>query len=141
MNERKHAHDRSVLHVAPRQCPVCSGELHVARLQCDSCNTGLEGKFSLGRFARLSREQLAFVEAFLACRGKIKDVEQLVGMSYPTVVLRLDEVVSAMGFEQKHGSSPSRAAERQEILNDLAEGKLNATQAAAKIRRLKKGDA
>jgi hypothetical protein len=137
MNERKPAHDPAALHVAPRQCPVCSGELHVARLQCDSCNTGLEGKFSLGRFARLSREQLAFVEAFLACRGKIKDVEQLVGMSYPTVVLRLDEVVSAMGFEQKSGSSPSRAAARQKILNDLAEGKLNATQAAAKIRSLK----
>ena len=130
------------LHAAPRQCPVCSGELHVARLQCDSCNTGLEGKFSLGRFARLSKEQLAFVEAFLACRGKIKDVEQLVGMSYPTVVLRLDEVVSAMGFEQSARSSHSRAAERQEILNDLAEGKLNATEAASKIRALrKKGDA
>jgi hypothetical protein len=139
MNVPKHGVS---LHAAPRQCPVCSGELHVARLQCDSCNTGLEGKFSLGRFARLSKEQLAFVEAFLACRGKIKDVEQLVGMSYPTVVLRLDEVVSAMGFEQSAGSSHSRAAERQEILNDLAEGKMNATEAASKIRGLrKKGDA
>ena len=136
MNERKPANE---LHTAPRQCPVCSGELHVARLQCDSCNTGLEGKFSLGRFARLSKEQLAFVEAFLACRGKIKDVEQLVGMSYPTVVARLDEVVSAMGFEQKTASSHSHVAERQQILNDLAEGKLNATQAATKIRSLKKG--
>jgi hypothetical protein len=138
MNQPKHG---ASLHAAPRQCPVCSGELHVARLQCDSCNTGLEGKFSLGRFARLSKEQLAFVEAFLACRGKIKDVEQLVGMSYPTVVLRLDEVVSAMGFEQS-GGSHSRTAERQEILNDLAEGKMNATEAATKIRGLrKKGDA
>lgn len=135
MNPSKHT---ALLHTAPRQCPVCSGELHVARLQCDSCNTGLEGKFSLGRFARLSKEQLAFVEAFLACRGKIKDVEQLVGMSYPTVVLRLDEVVSAMGFEQNAGSSHLRAAERQEILNDLAEGKMNATEAAAKIRGLRK---
>lgn len=139
MNERKAANE---LHTAPRQCPVCSGELHVARLQCGSCDTALEGKFSLGRFARLSKEQLAFVEAFLACRGKIKDVEQLVGMSYPTVVLRLDEVVAAMGFGQKPANAHSQehSAARQKILNDLAEGKLNATQAATKIRSLKKGD-
>jgi hypothetical protein len=139
MKHREHTKESAQLHLAPRQCPVCSGELHVARLQCDSCNTGLEGKFSLGRFARLSREQLAFVEAFLACRGKIKDVEQLLGMSYPTVVLRLDEVVSAMGFDQKKvGNAPSHAVERQEILNDLSRGKMNATEAAAKIRALRK---
>ncbi len=141
MKHREPTNDHAQLHAAPRQCPVCAGELHVARLQCDGCDTGLEGKFSLGRFARLSREQLAFVEAFLACRGKIKDVEQLVGMSYPTVVARLDEVVSAMGFEQKDSAAAhSHAAARQEILNDLSKGKMNATEAAAKIRALRKKD-
>jgi hypothetical protein len=52
--------------------------------------------------------------------------------------MRASRSVSAC---KKSSSSPSRAAERQEILNDLAEGKLNATEAAAKIRSLKKGDA
>lgn len=127
------------MHMAPRQCPVCSGELHVARLQCDTCQTGLEGKFSLGRFAKLSREQLAFVEAFLACRGKIKDVEQLLGVSYPTVVARLDEVVSAMGFEASDSAKgPEHAAARKGILEEVASGTLNAAEAAARIRALKK---
>ena len=120
-------------HPAPRQCPVCSGELHVARLACDACHSGLEGKFSLGRFSKLSREQVAFVEAFLACRGKIKDVEQLLGISYPTVV------GSAMGFEtQESASSPTHAAARKEILEKVATGKLKAAEAAAQIRALRK---
>jgi len=128
-----------VNHLAPRQCPVCSGELHVARLACDACHTGLEGKFSLGRFSRLSKEQIAFVEAFLACRGKIKDVEQVLGVSYPTVVARLDEVVSAMGFEtHESASSPAQAAARKEILEKVASGKLDAAEAAAQIRALRK---
>ena len=126
-------------HPAPRQCPVCSSELHVARLECEACHTGLEGKFSLGRFARLTKEQVAFVEAFLACRGKIKDVEQLLGISYPTVVSRLDEVVSAMGFEtHESADSPAHAAARKEILEKVAEGKLKAAEAAAQIRALRK---
>ena len=40
-------------------CPVCAGELAVTRLRCGSCGTTLEGEFSVGRFARLSREQTA----------------------------------------------------------------------------------
>ena len=40
-------------------CPVCSGELAVTRLHCRSCGTTLEGEFSVGRFGRLTREQLA----------------------------------------------------------------------------------
>lgn len=129
----------SQLPSAPRQCPVCSSELYVARLQCSSCATALEGRFSLGRFGRLSKEQLSFVEAFLACRGKIKDVEQLLGVSYPTVVARLDDAITTMGFDAPTtASSPAQTAARKEILDKVAQGKLTASEAAAQIRALKK---
>ena len=51
-------------------CPVCSNELAVTRLHCRSCGTTLEGEFSVGRFGRLSREQLALLESFLRSRGQ-----------------------------------------------------------------------
>jgi len=47
----------------------------------------------------LTPEQIQFVEVFLKNKGKIKDVEAELEISYPTVVARLNEVVRAMGYE------------------------------------------
>ena len=60
-------------------CPVCSSELAVTRLHCRSCGTTLEGDFSVGRFGRLSREQLALLESFLRSRGNLRDMERELG--------------------------------------------------------------
>jgi hypothetical protein len=83
----------------PGRCPVCSSALTVTRLQCGTCGTGIDGAFGLGRLQALSPEQVQFVETFIKNRGKIKDVEADLGISYPTVVSRLNEVVRAMGYE------------------------------------------
>jgi hypothetical protein len=80
----------------------------------------------------LSREQIAFVEVFIKCRGKIKDVEQELGISYPTVIARLDQVVLAMDFPAEGGRS------QQGILDDLAGGKIDAKEAAARLKALAK---
>ncbi len=115
------------------RCPVCADELRIARLRCDTCGSTIDGNFTLGRFQRLTREQLQFVEVFLKCRGKIKDVEDELGVSYPTVVARLNEVVQAMGFEVRADDSDV-SARRQAILDELANGKLSAAEAAARLR-------
>lgn len=122
---------KTQVHVAPSHCPVCQTELQVTRLHCGNCSTSIEGSFPIGRFSRLSREQLAFLEAFVRCRGKIKDVEELLGISYPTVVARLDELVGSMGFESSAGEG---AADRRGILEQVASGKLTAKEAAALLR-------
>jgi len=87
------------MHPQPTQCPICGDELQVTRLHCAGCGTALEGAFTPGRWQHISSEQLAFAEVFIKRRGKIKDVEEELGISYPTVVARLNEVVQAMGFE------------------------------------------
>src|SRR5829696_10593027 len=86
-------------HQVLTRCPVCGDELRIVRLDCQACGSALEGSFTLGRFQRLTREQWQFVELFMLCRGKIKDVEERLGVSYPTVVARLNEVVRAKGYE------------------------------------------
>lgn len=112
---------------------MCAEPLRIARLECDACHTAIEGDFDNGRLGRLTREQLAFVEVFLECRGKIKDVEERLGLSYPTVVARLEQVVEALG-------APSRAAAPNaldDVLGALARKEISPSEAAKRIRRKK----
>jgi hypothetical protein len=116
-------------------CPVCGDEMRVVRLRCNSCETSLEGSFQLGRFLKLDPEQMHFVDVFLKCRGKIKDVEEELGISYPTVVARLNEVITAMGYEAQ--PAEEEAAEmRKQILDELSEGRISASEAAQRLREL-----
>jgi hypothetical protein len=122
-------------HPIPAQCPVCARALYVERVRCSACSTAVEGRFTLEWPARLSREQLNFVRVFVTCGGKIKDVEQALGVSYPTVVSRLDEVIAAVSGVDT--SAPSAGRSRRDILERLARGELDAQEAE----RLLKGAA
>src|SRR5215207_3739148 len=117
-------------HQVLTRCPVCGDDLRIVRLECPGCGSALQGNFTLGRLARLTREQLQFVEIFIRCRGKIKDVEEELGISYPTVVARLNEVVQAMGFEVRQEDA-DLASRRQQVLDELASGTVTAAEAAS----------
>ncbi len=117
-------------------CPVCSDEMRVVRLHCRNCETALDGNFELARFLRLSPEQLYFAETFIRNRGKIKGVEEELGISYPTVVARLDEVIAALGFETEHDEEELQDT-RREILDQLSEGGIDAEEAAKRLRELR----
>ena len=120
----------------PSHCPVCGDPLRVARLECDGCSTAIEGDFDNGRLGRLSREQIAFVEVFLECRGKIKDVEERLGLSYPTVVARLEGVVDALGAPGVRAET--RANEVDDILSALSRKEITPADAAKKIKARRK---
>lgn len=117
------------------QCPICQGTLHVSRLNCRSCDTTLEGHFTLGRLYQLSPAQLEFVETFVRCEGKINRVEQEIGLSYPAVRARLTDVIEAMGYEVG-ASEPETVPEetRREILAELSSGKISAEKALQILR-------
>ena len=91
-------------------CPVCSGDLTVTRLHCRSCGTALEGEFSVGRFARLDRDQMALLESFLRSRGNLKDMERELGISYPTVRNRVEALVRALGLGEPAPGAAGDAA-------------------------------
>ena len=133
-------------HEVDGTCPVCGSGMLVTRLSCAQCGSALEGAFVLsgratadthfGRLARLDRPQLEFVEAFLLCRGVIKNVEDMLGISYPTVKARLANVLDAMGFDS--GEEPPAAdlrRLRREILADLAAGRIGTEEAHALLAR------
>ena len=127
-------------------CPVCSGELAVTRLRCTSCGTTLEGEFSVGRFARLSRDQMTLLESFLRSRGNLRDIEREMGISYPTVRSRVEALVRALGFgprsdddaetETEDESPAAPPLTREAILQRLARHEISAEDAALAIRAL-----
>jgi hypothetical protein len=126
-------------------CPVCSSELAVTRLHCRSCGTTLEGDFSVGRFGRLNREQLALLESFLRSRGNLRDMERELGISYPTVRSRVEALVRALGFgprsdgdeaEEPAAGEPAAGRSREDILQALARHEISADDAATAIRAL-----
>ena len=133
-------------------CPVCAHELAVTRLRCGECGTTIEGEFGVGRFGRLTREQMQVLESFLRSRGNLRDMERELGISYPTVRARVEALVRALGFgprDETDGSSASTAAAaaaaaitdeisagRRDVLERLSRKELSAEEAADAIRAL-----
>jgi hypothetical protein len=132
-------------------CPVCEGELAITRLHCRSCGTALEGEFGVGRFGRLSREQLTLLESFLRSRGNLKDLERELGISYPTVRGRIEALLRALGLadgdepvvadEPAEADAPNPttdedAVARRAILDRLARREISAEDAAEALRSL-----
>ena len=147
-----------MVHDVIATCPVCSGELTIARLHCRSCGTALEGEFGVGRFGRLDREQMSLLESFLRSRGNLKEMERELGISYPTVRGRVDALIRSLGladgadvdadgefgagFAEDFADEPGSgdvAAERRAILERLARKEMSADDAAAALRELGTG--
>ena len=115
---------------SPGKCPICGDELQIARLSCPQCRTAIEGLFDQCRFCRLGTEQRRFAEVFIKCRGNIRELERELGISYPTVRGRLEQLLAAMGFS---------GAEVQPSADELEpESKATAT-ATAVLERLSEG--
>ena len=127
----------------PHRCPVCDHEMKISKLTCTFCPTKIEGEFSSCKFCRLPAEQLIFMEAFIKCRGNIKEVEKELGISYPTVRNRLDSVIEALGYGVDKDRSPEDEKEntseesqrRQGILEALERGEITAQEATHQMRK------
>ncbi|MGH2449158.1 MAG: DUF2089 domain-containing protein [Chloroflexota bacterium] len=127
------------MHPVIGRCPICRGELHVARLHCSTCGTMLEGEFDLGPLQRLNREQIQFVEAFIRSRGSLKDVGAELSMSYPTVNSRLNDILITLGYgDRAKVSEPAEPAvtpdTKRDILNRVREGQLSTADAERQLR-------
>ena len=117
------------------RCPICGQEMTIVRLHCRTCDSALEGNFEPTRFARLSLEQLDFLETFVRCQGKLNWVGDELDLSYPTVRSRLNDVIRALGFEildEPPAETRQRSVQhRHTVLEDLAAGRISAEEAIA----------
>ncbi len=111
----------------PTRCPSCGSQLEITELHCPSCGTAVRGTYPLDRFAALEPEEEQFLLVFLAARGNLKEVQDRLNLSYPTVRSRLDRLLAALGLSEE-GKAEERSPRRPEImelLNKLESGDMN----------------
>ncbi len=116
------------MYPVPTECSVCHDQLLVTGMVCRNCGTVLEGRFTMGRLGQLTPEQIHFVEVFLRSRGKLNRVQEELGLSYPTVRSRLEDVIRGLGYEVGEDRKTDDA-EREEVLGRLARREISAEEA------------
>src|SRR5271168_3513522 len=106
--------------------------LLVERVRIPEKQIAIEGAFTLPELARLTLEDQVFVTAFIRSHGSIKEMEQVFGVSYPTIKSRLNRIAGQLEFIETD-PSPSRA----EVLNRLNQGEITADEAIRVLQELK----
>jgi hypothetical protein len=100
----------------------------VERVRLVDSGIAIEGSFTLPPLAGLSAEDQVFVMAFIRCHGSIKDMEEMFGISYPTVKNRINRIAGQLELVEI-----VRAAPREEVIDRLERGEITAEEA---LRRL-----
>jgi hypothetical protein len=91
----------------------------------------MEGRFPISKLGLLPSDQQQFVEAFLVARGNIKEVEKELGISYPTVRKKLDEVIDTLGY-----APHKKRQEQLEILDTIERGEMSPQEGIAAMQAL-----
>jgi hypothetical protein len=92
----------------------------------------VEGRFELPQLARLSQEDQVFITAFVRSHGSIKEMEQIFGVSYPTIKSRLTRIADSLEFVETN-PAPSRS----DVLDRLKRGEISAQDAIQELEKLK----
>lgn len=111
----------------PTTCPSCGSQLEIAELHCPACGTTVRGAYPLDRFAALSPEDEQFLLTFLAARGNLKEVQDRLDLSYPTVRGRLDRVLASLGLasDDKMTEKTTHKPDVMDLLDKLEAGDLS----------------
>jgi hypothetical protein len=102
----------------------------VERVRVVDSGIAIEGSFTLPPLAGLPWEDQVFVMAFIRCHGSIKEMEEMFGISYPTVKNRLNRIARQFEFVEI-----VKLNAEEEVIGELERGEISAEEA---IRRLSK---
>jgi hypothetical protein len=102
----------------------------VEKVKLVDSDIAIEGSFSLPPLANLSPDDQVFVMAFMKCSGSIKEMEQMFGISYPTVKNRINRIAEQLEFVKITKTPPQEV-----VIEELERGEISAEEA---IRRLSK---
>jgi hypothetical protein len=103
-------------------------QMVVERVRLPEREIAIEGEFALPQLARLSAEDQVFVAAFLKSHGSIKEMEQVFGISYPTVKGRLNRIAAQLEFVE---TDPKPF--RNDVLDRLERGEISAADAIREL--------
>jgi hypothetical protein len=109
--------------------------LVVERVRLAGKDIAIDGRFELPQLARLSSDDQVFVTAFVRCHGSIKEMEQIFGVSYPTIKSRLNRIAQGLEFVETN-VAPTRAEVRDAIMDRLKAGEISAADAIRELEAL-----
>jgi hypothetical protein len=89
----------------------------------------IEGRFELPPLARLTMEDQVFVAMFVRSHGSIKEMEQVFGVSYPTIKNRLNKIADQLEVARIDTVQP-----KSEVLAQLERGEITVDEAIKKIK-------
>ena len=104
-------------------CPICKRELKIRELHCPHCEVSIRGNFENSWLAELNASQLEFVRLFLLVQGNLKELQEKLGISYPTVKNRLAEIIEIITKKEPETDKVI------DVLSDLEEGFINVDEA------------
>src|SRR5215467_3115029 len=102
--------------------------LIVERVRIADADIVVEGRFELPQLARLEAEDQVFIAAFVRSHGSIKEMEQIFGVSYPTIKARLNRIAQSLEFIDTNPAPP-----RSEVLERLERGEITAEDAIREL--------
>src|SRR3982751_2009605 len=100
----------------------------VERVRLSDRDIAIEGAFELPQLAKLSLEDQIFVVAFVRSHGSIKEMEQVFGVSYPTVKARLNRIAHTLAFVDIYPQPSS-----SDVLERLSRGEISAEDAIGEL--------
>ncbi len=115
----------------PTRFPGVNERPVVTRLEFTGEGISIEGRFELNEFALLESESLEFLRLYIKVRGNLKEVERILGVSYPTVRVRFDVLLQNLGYEPDAVTTDLR----DEVLTALEKGQVNVDEAIKKLKR------
>lgn len=122
---------------APSDCPVCGHHLSVTRLGCGSCGSEVGGVFASCGYCALDDADDELLRVFLVSRGNMREVEKHLGVSYPTARVRFTALLGRLGLvdagavEAPTDSSAAGTSSRDQVLADVATGRISPADATA----------
>ncbi|TMQ51656.1 MAG: DUF2089 domain-containing protein [Candidatus Eisenbacteria bacterium] len=115
---------------------LCAGRaVEILRARLVEQDVVVEGPFELPPLARLSSEDQTFVAAFVRCHGSIKQVEQLFGVSYPTIKNRLNRIGALLPFVEVAPEAEPAPPSTSELLTRLERGELSVEEVLNQLRQ------
>ena len=105
-------------------------EILVEQIRLVKKDISITGEFELPPLSRLTFEDQIFVIAFIRVHGSIKEMEELFGVSYPTIKNRLNRIARQLEFVEVNPP-----VSRSEVLARLERGEIDLDEAEKQLRR------
>ena len=110
------------------KCPSCGEGLVISEIKCPKCDLRVQKEFPMCQFCKLSEEDSEFLKIFLRTQGRITDIEKILGMSYPTIKAKIDNLLKNLKLSPLEDK-------KEDPIEALAQGKLTVDETVAILKQ------